>query len=50
MTERERWMAQALELAREALGREIQSILAQKGIASAVTHYTERERGGLCLF
>ena len=36
--------------AREALGREIQSILAQKGIVSAVTHYTERERGGLCLF
>ena len=36
--------------AREALGREIQSILAQQGIVSAVTHYTERERGGLCLF
>ena len=36
--------------AREALGREIQSILAQNGIVSAVTHYTERERGGLCLF
>ena len=35
---------------RAALGREIQEMLAQQGIVSAVTHYTERERGGLCLF
>ena len=35
---------------RAARGREIQSILAQQGIFSAVTCYEERERGGLCLF
>ena len=35
---------------RAAWGREIQDILAQQGIFSAVTHYEERERGGLCLF
>ena len=35
---------------RAAWGREIQEILAQRGIFSAVTHYAERERGGLCLF
>ena len=35
---------------RAALGREIQEMLAQQGIVSAVTHYTEKERGGLCLF
>ena len=35
---------------RAAWGREIQEILARQGIFSAVTHYEERERGGLCLF
>ena len=35
---------------RAAWGREIQDILARQGIFSAVTHYEERERGGLCLF
>ena len=35
---------------RAARGREIQEILARQGIFSAVTHYEERERGGLCLF
>ena len=35
---------------RAAWGRDIQEILARQGIFSAVTHYEERERGGLCLF
>ena len=35
---------------RAAWGREIQEGLARQGIFSAVTHYEERERGGLCLF
>ena len=35
---------------REAWGKEIQDILARQGIYSIVTHYTEKERGGACLF
>lgn len=35
---------------REAWGKEIQDILARQGIFSAVTYYTEKEQGGLCLF
>ena len=35
---------------RAAWGREIQESLTRQGIFSAVTHYEERERGGLCLF
>ena len=35
---------------REARGREIQDLLARRGILSAVWHYTEKERGGVCLF
>ena len=36
--------------ARRAMGQEIQALLAQQGIFSAITYYTEEERGGLCLF
>lgn len=35
---------------RQAWGAEIGEILARQGIISAVTHYTEKERGGACLF
>ena len=35
---------------RQAWGAEIGEILARQGIFSAVTHYTEKERGGACLF
>ena len=35
---------------RQAWGKEIQNILARQGIFSTVTHYTEKERGGACLF
>ena len=35
---------------RRAMGQEIQALLAQQGIFSAITYYTEEERGGLCLF
>ena len=35
---------------RQAWGKEIQDILAKQGIYSIVTHYTEKERGGACLF
>ncbi|WP_297210254.1 selenium cofactor biosynthesis protein YqeC [uncultured Flavonifractor sp.] len=35
---------------RAAWGREIQADLARRGIFSAVNHYTEKERGGICLF
>ena len=35
---------------REAGGREIQELLAQQDIFCAITHYTEKERGGACLF
>ena len=34
---------------RQAWGAEIGEILARQGIFSAVTHYTEKERGGACL-
>ena len=35
---------------RQAWGAEIGEILARQGIFSTVTHYTEKERGGACLF
>ena len=35
---------------RAALGRAVQAILAQQGIFSAVTYFTEEERGGACRF
>ena len=35
---------------REAYAKEIQALLAQRGIHSAITHYAKEERGGLCLF
>lgn len=35
---------------RQGYGRDIQTILARQGILSTITHYTEEERGGQCLF
>ena len=35
---------------RRAWGEEIGALLARQGIFSAITYYTEEERGGLCLF
>ena len=35
---------------RRAWGEEIKTLLAQQGIDSTITYYTEEERGGLCLF
>lgn len=35
---------------RQAWGEEIGALLARQGIHSAITYYTEEERGGLCLF
>ena len=35
---------------RQAWGKEIGALLARQGIHSAITYYTEEERGGLCLF
>ena len=35
---------------RAVWGEEIQQLLARQGIVSAVTYYTEKERGGACLF
>lgn len=35
---------------RRACGEEIKALLAQQGIQSAITYYTEEERGGSCLF
>lgn len=35
---------------RRAGAEEIRALLARRGIISAITYYTEEERGGLCLF
>lgn len=35
---------------RRAWGEEIKTLLAEQGIDSTITYYTEEERGGLCLF